>query len=166
MTANSGGSHNGRPSEFKLHRKYCRENTLIVDVRDNSRVKPDELIKFVHEHCGIGTMYACVPKSSNLYEITLDGRAPTQYLMEGIRIGERVFECKEVVQSSLIVSFLHLPAYIEDAEIENALQTMNVELLSPIKRRYSALSSSGSHRVKSCVFNHCFIYTYSEKRNK
>ena len=30
---------------------------------------------------------------------------------------------------------MHLPAYIEDAEIEMNLRSMKVEILSPIKRR-------------------------------
>lgn len=61
----------------------------------------------------------CLPRSGNLYEITLDGKAPIQYLLEGIKIGDKIFEWKEVVQTSIMVSFVHLPAYIEHEEIEN-----------------------------------------------
>ncbi|XP_048776547.2 uncharacterized protein LOC125680821 [Ostrea edulis] len=136
MAATSGGSHLGGSNNLFKDRKYCRENTVVVNVRDNSLIKPEGIIQFVNENCGLGSLYACVPKSGNLYELTLDGKAPTQYLLEGIRLGNDLFECREVVQTSLIVSFLHLPAYIDDGEIEQTLTSMGVELLSPINRRF------------------------------
>lgn len=136
MPAISSGSHGGGSQNHKNtgQRNYCRENTITVDVIDNGQVKHD-IIKFVHEHCGLGAMFACVPRSGNLYEITLDGKTPNQYLLEGIKIGDKIFKCKELVQTSVMVSFLHLPAYIEDEEIENTLEAMKVEMVSQIKRR-------------------------------
>lgn len=138
MPATSSGGHEGgsQNNPNKVNRNYRRENTVTVDVLDNGQIKPDNIIKFVHEHCGVGSMFACVPRSGNLYEITLDGRAPLQYLLEGIKIGDKTYECREIVQNSIMVSFLHLPAYIEDHEIEDTLLSMNIEILSPIKRRY------------------------------
>lgn len=136
MAATSGGSHlvvHDRPVK---NRKYRREHSLIVNVRDNSAVRPDAIIEYIHEHCGIGSLYACVPKSGNLYEITLDGKAPVQYLLEGIKVGNSTYEVHEVVQSSIIVSFLHLPAYIDDEDIEHSLRELDVELLSSINRRF------------------------------
>lgn len=138
MNATSRGGHwGGSQSNTNTgKRSYCRKNTITVDVIDNGQVKPDNIIKFVHEHCGLGAMFACVPRSRNLYEITLDGKAPIQYLLEGIKIGDKIFECKEIVQTSVMVSSLHLPGYIEDEEIENTLEAMKVEIVSPIKRRF------------------------------
>lgn len=138
MPATSSGGHEGgsQNNPNKVNRNYRRENTVTVDVLDNGQIKPDNIIKFVHENCGVGSMFACVPRSGNLYEITLDGRAPLQYLLEGIKIGDKTYECREIVQNSIMVSFLHLPAYIEDHEIEDTLLSMNIEILSPIKRRY------------------------------
>lgn len=91
MAATSGGRHFGGSKNLFAGRKYCRENTLFVNVKDNSFVKPEEII---------------------------------------------TFECNEVVPSSLVVSFMHLPAYIDDNEIEATLKSMGVELLSPINRRF------------------------------
>lgn len=136
MAATSGGRHFGGSKNLFADRKYCRENTLFVNVKDNSSVKPEKIIEFIHDNCGVGSLLACVPKSGNLYEITLDGKAPLQYLLEGIKIGNNTFECHEVVPSSIVVSFMHLPAYIDDNEIEMTLRSMGVELLSPINRRY------------------------------
>jgi hypothetical protein len=120
MAATSGGSHLVEYDRPFKSRQYRREHSLIVNVHDNSAVRPDAVIKYVHDHCGVGDIYACVPKSGNLYEITLDGRAPIQYLLEGIKTGNSTFQVHEVVQSSIIVSFLHLPAYIDDEEIEHS----------------------------------------------
>ena len=136
MAATSSGRHFGGSKNLFADRKYCRENTLFVNVRDNSSVKPEEIIEFINDNCGVGSLLACVPKSGNLYEITLEGKAPLQYLLEGIKIGNNTFECHEVVPSSIVVSFMHLPAYIDDNEIEATLRSMGVELLSPINRRF------------------------------
>lgn len=136
MAATSSGRHLGGSQNLFVNRKYRKENTLFVNVKDNSSVKPEEVIEFIHDNCGVGSLLACVPKSGNFYEITLEGRAPLQYLLEGIKIGQNTFECHEVVPSSIVVSFMHLPAYIEDAEIEMSLRSMGVELLSPINRRF------------------------------
>ena len=60
------------------------------------------------------------------------------------------FECHEGVPSSIAVSFMHLPAYIEDTEIKMTLRSMKVELLSPIKRRFyqSTTMAAGTRYAK------------------
>ena len=156
MAATSSGGHLGGSKDILSDRKYCREQTMIVNVIDNSSVKPKEII---HENCGIGNLFACVPKSGNLYEIAVDGKAP----LEGIKIGQQTFECLEVVPSSIVVSFMHLPAYIEDAEIEMTLRSIKVELLSPIKRRFypGTTIADGTHyaNVKLPDSMNSFPYT-------
>ena len=168
MAASSDGSHLGGSNNPLKNRKYSRENTVVVNVKDNSHVKPEGIIAFVNENCGIGSLYACVPKSGNLYELTLDGRAPIQYLLEGIRIGNDLFECREVVQSSLIVSFLHLPAYIDDDEIRYTLESMGVELLSPISRRFypGTTIADGTRYVKVKLPPHMPSFPYTVKFQK
>lgn len=116
------------PKQYK--KNYRRENTAIVHVLDG-HIKPHNIIKFVREHFGVGSMFALVPRSGNFYEITLDGRAPFQYLLEGINIW--------IQSKSLKLNndqFTTSPAYIEDHEIEDALHSMNIEIVYPIKRRY------------------------------
>ena len=103
MAATSTGGHLGGSKDILSDRKYCRMHTVIVNVRDNSSVKPEDIIHFIHENCGVDSLFACVPKSGNLYEITVDGKAPIQYLLEGIKIGQQTFECHEVVPSSIVV---------------------------------------------------------------
>ena len=57
-----------------------------------------------------------------------DIRSDRKYCREHTVIGQQTFECHEVVPSSIIVSFMHLPAYIEDAEIEMTLRSMKRRL--------------------------------------
>lgn len=82
----SGGHEDGSqillPKQYK--KNYRREITATVHVLDG-QIKPDNIIKIVHEHFGVWSMFALVPRPGNLYEITLDGRAPLQYLLEGIK---------------------------------------------------------------------------------
>ena len=107
---------------------------MTVNVRDNSSVKTEDIIHFIHENCGIGSLFTFVPKSGNLYEITVDGKIPIQYLLERIKINQQTFDCHEVVSSSIVVSLMHLPAYIEDAAIQMTLRSMKVELTIPNKK--------------------------------
>ena len=73
--------HLGGSKDILSDRKYCREHTVTINVRENSSVKPEDIIHFIHENSGIGSLFVWVPKSDNLYEITVDGKTPIQYLL-------------------------------------------------------------------------------------
>lgn len=109
MPATLSGGHEGGsqnyPNNIKIN--YRRENTATVHVLDG-QIKSHNIIKFVHEHFGVVSMLAFVPRSGHLYEFTLDGRAPLQYLLEGTKIGDKTYECRAKVQNSIMVRFLYL----------------------------------------------------------
>ena len=88
-----------------------------MDVIDNSQLKSEVLIEKVVKLCGEGSILACVPMYWNVFELTLDGNAPAQILLDGIEIKDRIYECRKVINDIKVVSFLHLPAYVEDDEI-------------------------------------------------
>lgn len=117
-------------------RRYSKDNTVIIDVIDNKQLKANKVIGVVTELCGEGTVFACVPKSGNLFEVTLEGRAGINLLLDGVQIDGKTFQCHDVTKKFTLVSFLHLPAYIDDMEIKEKLEVLGVELLSPIKRRF------------------------------
>ena len=48
-----------------------KELTLIVDVSDNKRVSAQSIIEEAEGICGEGNIFAVVPRSGNLYEITV-----------------------------------------------------------------------------------------------
>jgi len=99
-------------------RKFRKDQTIVIDVSDNSRIKTENVFQKIVEMCGVGSVLACVPRSGNQYEVTLDGRASMPLLLEGIDIEGSTFECHPLVQDAKLVSFLHLPAYVDDREIE------------------------------------------------
>lgn len=114
-TEGSGSGASGgraRPTKFQEKRNFSKENTVLVDVEDNSAVKAKRIIEVVTELCGEGVILACVPKSGNLYEVTLEGRSPINILIDGITVDGKTFDCKEVIQKFTLVSFLHLAAYV------------------------------------------------------
>lgn len=130
MASRSPGQ-NGRSS-----RSYRKDCSYLVNVRDNKAMKPNKLIKVVEANCGVGALYACVPKGGDCYEITMDGKASAQILLNGIRIDNQLCDVNEVVRTFIVVSFLHIPAYIEDDELIEKLESLKVTVLSPVQRRY------------------------------
>jgi hypothetical protein len=114
---------------------FTRELSVKVDVLDNTKVKAMDIIKAVTEVAGVGSLLACIPKSGNVYEITLADKESVQIVSPGLSVGDHTFKCMEVVLDELVVSFLHLPAYVSDEQITNKLNELGVEILGSIKRR-------------------------------
>lgn len=74
MVVMLGGCYFGGLKNLFVGRKYCWENILFVNVKDNFFVKFEEVIIFIYEICGVGSLLVCVLKFGNLYEIILDGK--------------------------------------------------------------------------------------------
>ena len=116
---------------------FVKELTLIVDVADNRRVSATSVIEEAEAICGDGNILAVVPRSGNLYEITVkhkqnsDDLSNMPFQVAGIR-----YKCHAVYATERVVSFLHLPAFIPDEDILEKLQGYGVEIMSSIKRRY------------------------------
>lgn len=86
-------------------------------------MKVSKIIDAIAVLCGEGTSVACVPKSGNLFEISLDGRAGINILLDGIEIDDKRFECRNVTQRFMLVSVMHLAAYIPDSDISEKLES-------------------------------------------
>lgn len=113
-----------------------KECTVVIDVEDNKRFSPMSIIESVEIVCGDGNVLAVVPRSGNLYEITVvDNDAVRALTSEPLDIGRKRVECKPVVSQEKVVSFLHLPAFITDEVITDKLENLGIELKSSIKRR-------------------------------
>lgn len=63
MAATSSGHHLDGSQNLFVNRKCCKENTSFVNVKDNSSVKLEEIITFIHDNCGVGSLLACLIKS-------------------------------------------------------------------------------------------------------
>lgn len=55
-------------------------------------------------------------------------------LLDGFKIGETRVAAEELSNDELVVSFLNLPAYIEDAEIVEKLNKWGMTVTSPVKK--------------------------------
>lgn len=132
-----GDGHGQRKGERKenLKRVYKKEATITVDLRDEKEVRALDIIKAVTGKIGEGKILAVRPKQINEYEITLEQEEDTEILMNGLDINGMSFEVKRLYNRDYVVSFMHLPAYIEDEDILSKLEQWGVIPLSTIKRR-------------------------------
>lgn len=117
-------------------RTYKKEFSLIVDVENNKSVSAGQLIREVEARCGLNTIYACVPKGMDQFEITVSDQETSELLAGGIEIDGKTYSCMEVSSRTVVVSFIHLPGYVSNKEIYDKLWSYGVEPMSDIKRRF------------------------------
>lgn len=116
--------------------RILKELTLIVDVNDNKRVSARSVIEEAEIICGEGNVLAVVPRSGNIYEVTVkDKRSSDELVNTPFQIDGKRFKCDAIYSEEKVVSFLHLPAFIPDSEIKRKLDDYRCEMMSPIKRR-------------------------------
>ena len=116
--------------------RILKELTLIVDVDDNKRVSARSVIEEAEIICGEGNVLAVVPRSGNIYEVTVkDKRSSDELVNTPFEIDGKRFKCDAIYSEEKVVSFLHLPAFIPDSEIKRKLDDYHAEMMSPIKRR-------------------------------
>ncbi|VDI71089.1 Hypothetical predicted protein, partial [Mytilus galloprovincialis] len=81
------------------------------------------------------TVLAVVPvDNNNGYEITNDSEESAWQLTNGFKIDNENFECTLQFNQIVVVSFIYLPAYIEDQAIIDALEIRNCEIKSSVFR--------------------------------
>ena len=118
------------------NRHYDKACTVTVTVGDNSKYKAKAVWELAENVSGTGSVLACVPKGGDCYELTVENKEQAQLLSSGT-VGEenKKFTCELLFSDTLVVSFMHLPAYIEDDVIEDKLKERGIELQSEIFRR-------------------------------
>jgi hypothetical protein len=139
-SSNGGGSNGATGRQGGLgnrdSRVYSQESTVTVNLSDNGQLTASSVINSIEESCGAGAVFACVPKPGNMYEVTMADRSSVQIVLDGVQVNDCTLVCREVVQTSMVVSFMHLSAYVLDEEISQKLLDLKVELLDDIKRHY------------------------------
>ena len=74
-------------------RRTVKEQTVLVDVGDNRTVTASSVIKSIEEQVGEGEILACVPKSGNLFEITLSNDDSVDLICDtGFKVGDNKFK--------------------------------------------------------------------------
>ncbi|XP_048012451.1 uncharacterized protein LOC125245761 [Megalobrama amblycephala] len=114
--------------------KYLQEAMVIVNVENVIDVRVDDIIKAVTEQCGHGNILALRPRQGREYELTMEKEEMCDKLIEGLRIKVNC-EVKNLHNRDYVVSFMHLPVYLDDKEILEKLEGWGVEPVTKIKRK-------------------------------
>ena len=131
-------------------RRFMKECT--VEVVMEKEIKAGELIEYISMVHREGEILACVPRNRNVYEVTFaDERQARVFAEEGEMFcnGSHV-KMNLIYSDSIVVSFMHLPAYVSDDEIITKLKGLNIEILSDVKRRMHEITkiADGTRYIK------------------
>ncbi|XDV14270.1 hypothetical protein PO909_002444 [Leuciscus waleckii] len=116
-------------------RKYLKEATLIVNVENVNEVRAADIIKAVVDKCGNGKILALRPRQGKEYELTMENEETCEELIDGLNIKGVNCEIKKLQNRDYVVSFMHLPVYLDDREIIEKLEGWGVNPISKMKRR-------------------------------
>lgn len=114
---------------------YLKEATVVIDLRDNKEVKAEDIILAVSQKIDLGKLLAVRPKHGNEYELTFEGVDSVDVFLDGVEIKGELFDVRRLEVKEHMVSFLHLPAYVDDEQIEDKLKFWGVTPMMKIKRR-------------------------------
>ncbi|XP_043089576.1 uncharacterized protein LOC122335827 [Puntigrus tetrazona] len=131
---------------------YLKEATVTVDIC-NVNARAEDIIKAVTEKVGKGNVLAVRPKQNKEYEVTLENIDDVELLVEGLMIKETLCEVKRLQNRDYVVSFMHMPAYIDNQIFLDKLQGWGVTPISDIKRRvYPGTTVEEGTRFVKCRF--------------
>lgn len=125
--------NNGQTNKDVMISNYNKDLTVLVELTDEEPVTTMGLMKAVRGVCG--EMVACRMMGTKRYEVTMSDLKGKERLMEGFKINKVSIFGKEINCNEMVVSFLNMPAYIEDDIILQKLSGWGVSAVSPIKRR-------------------------------
>jgi hypothetical protein len=116
-------------------RRYKRDSTVEMNVGDNKKIKASELINFL-EADYVSSVSACVIKNGDCYDVTVTSSDEARLLvsldleLKGIHITSRL-----IYNEWVVVSIMHLPAYIEDEVIIKRIEAFGVETRGEVRDR-------------------------------
>lgn len=130
------GRRNGDKSNkfVEIKKSYKKECTVCVHEIPHFTFKAGRVIEAAETICGENTVLAVVPCENNTFEITTDTEENALKLTNGIEIGGRKFNVTFQFSEIIVVSFLELPAYIEDKDIISKLESKQCEIKSDVYR--------------------------------
>lgn len=122
-------------NEAKKRIIYSKEATVIVDLAEVRDGVVQDIIKEVNKKIGGGKVLAIRPRQGKEYEITLINEEECDKLEDGMMIKQQFCEIRKLQSREYVVSFMHLPAYMDDRDILDKLEAWGVTPSSSIKRR-------------------------------
>lgn len=139
MAANGGSAaeKNGGRGEAEEGsrgiKEYSRSLTVMVVVEGEEEVTTMEILRSIKEDCGV--VLGCRARGTGKLEITMESAEGKRKIMDGIKCRNSRIMGREMNSNEMVVSFLHLPVYITDAQIQGRLQEWGVGAASEIRRR-------------------------------
>lgn len=128
LEGNVGHADGGR-----LVKQFKKCLTVITELQGEGRVTITEFMRGIRLTCG--GLLACRQTGARKYEVTMSSEKGKDKLLEGFKIGNVQILGRELCNDELVVSFLNLPAYVEDEEILDKLRGWGVSATSSIRRR-------------------------------
>ena len=113
--------------------KYDTFLTVNIELLGDVTIPAYEVIQSARLLCG--GLLACRSIAARKYELTMSNVKGKERLLEGFKIGETAVVASEISNDEMVVSFLNLPAYVEDGEILAKLSGWGVQAVSQIRRR-------------------------------
>ena len=101
------------------------EGTAVISMMD--------ILREVAAQCGVAS--GCRVRGEKTFEITMKDEVGKRKLLDGVRVKGALVHAREIVNNDMVVSFINLPVYMEDATILARLEEWGVRPMSVIKRR-------------------------------
>lgn len=119
----------------KMNHTYDINNAIIVNVGSHD-IEEDDILDAIEDICGDDTVMACVPCGKNIYEISMINTDCKNILLPRFNIGEVSVNASSVNETSTVVSIMHMPPYVTDATIAEKMESYNIQIVSPIFRKF------------------------------
>lgn len=114
-------------------KEYGKELTVEAEVEGPTAISMMDILREVAARCGAIT--GCRVRGEKTFEITMKDEKGKRKLLDGVRVKGTPVHVKEILNNDMVVSFINLPVYIDDAPILERLEQWGVRPISPIKRR-------------------------------
>lgn len=132
----AGQNKENEETQPKYGRKYTKELTWLIETSNTSGITAMDIIQAINEEIGLGKLLAVRNRKNKDFEVTLINETECEKLEHGLIIKGRLYETRSLGNNEMTVSFLNLPAYIEDQVILQKLVRWGVVPILPVKRRY------------------------------
>ncbi|ESO90232.1 hypothetical protein LOTGIDRAFT_176823, partial [Lottia gigantea] len=111
------------------------DNTVKVILSDNVKLLAADVIKLVEDKLGDDSVLAIVPCNGS-YDVTVvNNKLASVIARDGLLDGSEGLHCKLIDSRVKVVSFMHIPVYVSDKDIEVKLKSWGVTSCGPIIRK-------------------------------
>ncbi|VDI72674.1 Hypothetical predicted protein [Mytilus galloprovincialis] len=134
-------------------KRYSRDCTIRVIGISTENVQAISVIRAIEHVTGLNSVLAVVKDDTSSYDVTLDSKSNAAKILSGVEILDKDYECSLMYSDTTVVSFMYIPAFIDDDDIIDMLRDRGIKIVSPVFRRVvpGTQVADGTRFVK-CVF--------------